>query len=97
MTEAIPPLPDLEIDGMSKKRCNQETIDQALLIIYERRPDLYAKMGRREKMQSDPNKEIANEVLSFVRDELHIVDSLVQPQVFWEMRRRARLMYGLPI
>ena len=98
MPENIPPLPELEIDGMSLKLTDQRIVDHALRTIYEKRPDLFERMAKREgSSEGGPNDAFVQDFFKFVREELKIVDSLVQPRIFWEARRRARVMYGMPI
>lgn len=101
MPEEIPPLPDLEIDEMSKRLTNQEAVNQALKIIYERRPDLFVKLGEREKTETDPDNQTLKEFENFIREEVRkeidVPNLNVMTSVFWEARRRARIMYGLAI
>lgn len=96
MTDTIPPLPQLDIDSLSKRMSDQQTVDQALQKLYERRPDFFTRLAERDKKQKNV-RDIANEFRKFLREELNIVDSLVQPTVFSEARRRARLMYDVKL
>jgi len=98
MTDQIPPLPKLEIDGRTKQFTDQETMDRMLQLMYERRPDLFKRMAAREgNPAAGPNDEFTDDFYRFVREELKITSSLMQPRIFWEARRRARLMYGMSI
>ena len=49
MGELIPPLPALKISPNTKRYIDQGTIDQAMLIIYERRPDFFRRSAQRDK------------------------------------------------
>jgi len=96
--EALPPLPELEIDGMTRKHLDQETVDRALRAIYERRPDFLVKMAKREGTRTEPNDAFNREFRRFVHEDLKISGSLSRTsRIIWEARRRARLMYGMPI
>jgi len=94
----VPPLPEIEI--VRDDLVDQETIDRALRTIYERKSYLFRAIAERDRAGETggkPGNEAVEEFTEFVREELRIVNSLVQPQIFWEARRRARLMYGMPI
>lgn len=97
--EKIPPLPELEIDGMTRKYFDQQTVDKILQEIYERRPDLFVRMAERDRTGiGSPEDEFVKDFDKFVWHELEIQQSGMHvTQIFWEVRRRARLMYGMPI
>jgi hypothetical protein len=98
MNDHIPPLPELAIDGMSRRLTDQETVDRALKTMYEHRPDLLKRMAERDKIgESGPYDEFSQEFRRFVREELNVRGLNVTTSIFREARRRARLMYGLPI
>ncbi len=114
MTDAIPPLPDLEItEGTKQKGFTQETIDLILRIFYERKPDFFTRVAQREddfpgKTGRDPNagpndalvqefqKYMSEDVAKEVKN-IDFAQSKFWTRVFWEMRRRARLMYGMRV
>ncbi len=98
MNDPIPPLPELAIDGRSYRLTDQQTVDRALRTLYERHPDFFKRIAEREgNPNAQPNDEIMRDFRRFVREELKIIDSIVSPRIFWEARRRSRLMYGMPI
>ncbi len=98
----IPPLPELAMSDYRAKQCPQEIVDKSLSIIYERRPDLFLKMMEREKTESDPENATREAVFAYIREVVK-AEANMPPglnamfTVFWEMRRRARLMAGLYI
>lgn len=97
--EKIPPLPELKIHGMTSKYFTQQEIDKILKEIYERRPDLFVRMAERDRTGiGDPNDEFVKDFDKFVWHEMKIQQSGMHvTQIFWEVRLRARLMYGMPI
>jgi hypothetical protein len=46
MNESIPPLPHIEISAYT---IDQQNMDRAMRIIYERRPDFFLKSAERDK------------------------------------------------
>ncbi|HTS42586.1 MAG TPA: hypothetical protein VMH84_18825 [Xanthobacteraceae bacterium] len=98
MNDTIPPLPELAISGMTCMTTDQTTIDSILRAIYDRRPDLFKRMAERDKTGvGGPYDEFSQEFDRFIREELDIRTLKMQTAVFWETRRRARLMYGMQI
>ncbi|HTS42585.1 MAG TPA: hypothetical protein VMH84_18820 [Xanthobacteraceae bacterium] len=98
MNDTIPPLPELAIDLMTGRTTDQKTIDSILRAIYDRRPDLFRGMAERDKTGvGGPYDEFIQEFRRFIREELDIRTLPMQTAIFWEVRRRARLMYGMPI
>ena len=95
--EHVPPLPALTITDGTRQTCTQQAIDDWLGKIYAQRPDLFAKIARREGPNPGPEDTYKSEFLSFVRRELKVLDSVTQTRILFEARRRARSMYGLPI
>ena len=97
----LPPLPELEAGWISQQALSQEMIDKAIRLIYERRPDLFAKLMERERTESDPDNRIADEISDYIRTEvrkdLELTNLNASTAIFWESRRRARLMAGLEI
>ena|SRR5690348_7142311 len=98
MTEAIPPLPELAISELSRRFIDQEAVDLALKTMYERRPDLFRRMAERDKSGvGDRRDEFRQDFDRFLREELNVRGDLrVQTSIFLEVRRRVRLMYGIP-
>ncbi|MGB9151485.1 MAG: hypothetical protein WCD70_00160 [Alphaproteobacteria bacterium] len=106
MNDTIPPLPELEIGGVTKKHgLNQAIIDRILRFVYEGRPDFYMRMAKLEgsgnKKEGDEFvKEFDKYLLDEVEKEMKEIDvtsTSVSASIFWEARRRARLMYGMTI
>lgn len=96
--EKIPPLPELEIDGMTRRYYDQPTVDKIIKEIYERRPDIFVRMAERDRTGiGSPDDEFMRDFNKFIWHELKIQSSVHVPQIFWEIRRRARLMYGMSI
>ncbi len=104
--ENIPPLPELEIDGFTQMRgITQEMADHVLQIMYERKPDFFPRTAQREDSKvGGPYDAFVQEFEKFMSEELareikdiDLTNSKVWTQLFWEMRRRARLMYGMHI
>lgn len=48
-TEKIPPLPKITVHKFSEKYINQETMDKAIQVIYDQRPDLFKRSYERDK------------------------------------------------
>lgn len=97
MTDPLPPLPDLPISGLTPQRLDQETVDRLLTINYERRPDLFTRMAERDRTQiGHPSDEFCQDFFRFVQEDLGVHD-MRMIDLFWEVRRRARLMHGMPI
>jgi hypothetical protein len=98
MSELVPPLPELEIEGFTRHYVDQDSVDRALSKIYKLRPDFFQKFAERERYNLDVI-EIAPDFLSLlaeVREEVpmhHLAPGLV----LGEARRRSRLMYGIPL
>jgi hypothetical protein len=111
MSEVIPPLAELEIHGLTKKRgFTQEKIDRMARFIYEERPDFYERMAKREsdfpgKKVQDPNAgpydAFAQEFDKWIEEnfsnEVDTKSNAAMGSIFWEVRRRARKMYGMRI
>jgi hypothetical protein len=56
--EKIPPLPKLLVSKFSKQYIDQETLDRAMQIIYERRPDFFRRSYERDKSwEADPTQD----------------------------------------
>lgn len=97
MDEVIPPLAELEIFDFTKKFIDQQSVDKALRIIYQRRPDLFVKFADRERRNlgvtdilPDFYKVIRDEVSKEVDIPSQAVDCLIS-----ETLARVRKMYGL--
>ena len=97
--EKIPPLPELAIDGMPGSDLKQEDIDKILQEIYERRPDLFVRMAERDRTGIGSSEdEFVKDFDKFVSHDLKIQHPNMRVHhIYWEVRRRARLMYRMPI
>ena len=96
--EACPPLPDLEISDFTKKVIDQQSVDRALSIVYERSPHLFARFAEREREflgVEDYAEEFKRILREAVRKEVNIPTVTAMGSLMGEARRRSRLMYGL--
>lgn len=101
MTENYPPLVDLEINDFSKKFVTQEIVDTALRIVYERRPDLFARFAECER-QDLGVEPYGNDFFNIVSQEVirpmkSSNPAMVAACAMSEARRRSRLMYGMEL
>lgn len=73
--EKIPPLPKIAVSGIDKKYVTQETLDRALQIIYERRPDFFKRSYERDKSWKEQPDHTVEEEEEWIHDafskELH--------------------------
>jgi hypothetical protein len=50
MNESIPPLPRVEVSDYTQRQyIDQQSLDRAMCIIYERRPDFFLKAFERDR------------------------------------------------
>jgi hypothetical protein len=101
----IPPLPSLPIHGLTPRYWDQEAVDRILRDIYRRRPELFVELarldgantGREPLAEYQSMRDISGEFMRMGRDEFGVTTLSSHNQLFWEARRRARVMYGLHI
>jgi len=90
------PLPTLEIDRTTKPVVDQSTVDQVLSEIYEQNPDLFRRLAEREISRvGSTDDEVVRDFWGQFRKILTRPSLAVQGSLFWEARRRARLMSGI--
>jgi hypothetical protein len=114
MNESIPPLPVLEISALARKNVgqqnsvfiDQQNMDHAMRIIYERRPDFFLisaerdKKWERDKTQDDPwfhdgfNEELQKFIREEISKEVKVPTLIAVTQIIGHARAVARLMYG---
>jgi hypothetical protein len=108
MTNTYPPLQERNISKYSEKFTDQETLDRAMRIIYERRPDFFKRSVERDKKwEADPTQDeeawVHDEfVMDFhtflenVAEEAGLPDLNARSSVLSHAREVAKLMYGVP-
>jgi hypothetical protein len=108
MTDSIPPLPHLEISAYTQKHyIDQQSLDRAMRIIYERRPVFFLKAAERDKKWDRGEVKDAKaryhdgfieELMKFIREEVkkevNIPTLPVMAIIIAHARAVAQLMYG---
>ena len=105
MNEPVPPLPNLKISLATAVTTSQATVDRVLQELYDRRPEFFAAIAHREKAKEGTQEENQIELRRLIREELkpllcnepNFGTLTLSTAIFWEARRRARLMYGMAI
>jgi hypothetical protein len=80
MNESIPPLPRVEVSDYTQRQyIDQQSLDRAMCIIYERRPDFFLKAFERDrKYERDKTADakaryhdgFVEELMKFIREEV---------------------------
>jgi hypothetical protein len=108
MSESIPPLPRIEVgDYTQRQYIDQQSLDRAMCIIYERRPDFFLKSVERDRKYERDNTADAKaryhdgfveELRKFIREEISkevkIPSLSVMGIIIAHARAIARKMYG---
>jgi hypothetical protein len=108
MSESIPPLPCIEVSDYTQRQyIDQQSLDRAMCIIYEQRPDFFLKAFERDrKYERDKTQDakaryhdgFVEELRKFIREEISkevkIPDLGVMGIIVAHARAVARKMYG---
>jgi len=94
MTNTYPPLQERNISKYSEKFTDQETLDRAMRIIYERRPDFFKRSV--EAWVHDEFVMDFHTFLENVAEEAGLPDLNARSSVLSHAREVAKLMYGVP-
>jgi hypothetical protein len=108
MNESIPPLPHIEVSDYTQRHyIDQQSLDRAMCIIYERRPDFFLKsVGRDRKYERDKTTDAKarfhdgffDELSKFIREEVSkevkIPGLSVMGIIVAHAKAVARKMYG---
>jgi hypothetical protein len=95
-------LPELEISQFTARCTDQRTVDTALRIIYEKKPDIFYRISEKDRKRLHLGED-GNDFYRLIRDEVwnHIQKpepgnvAEISAAILLEAKRRARLMYSI--